>query len=69
MAKEAAGDPRRRFPWLFAMSEERWLESEEGQAELARLRDNDPDLVELELSLAATICGSKPMKKAAFSQL
>ena len=27
----------------------RWLESEEGQAVLARLRDNDPELVELDL--------------------
>ena len=27
----------------------RWLGSEAGQAELARLRDNDPELVELDL--------------------
>jgi hypothetical protein len=28
----------------------RWLGSEAGQAELARLRDNDPELVKLELN-------------------
>ena len=35
------------FRWFAKMS--RWVESKEGQAVLARLRDNDPDPLRLEL--------------------